>query len=632
MHLKSRRADALIYYLCLSSETVHSRESLACLLWQEADAQHSRGSLRQLLRRIKQKCPGLDEVFKVDRNQIVVHHSQIDLDLHAFQRDLGADLSSGTSSPAAIDLDEFLADCSGLSNAMDSWISITRNRIETNLRDTLAAAFEFRDRPLDQRIRAAQALLQLDPAHEPSCRFLMRANAEAGNPGAALRIYNDLYAFLGDEFDVEPSEETIELVALVKLGEVKSAKPVPDQIAPLPAAQTTAPPPATATPEIFVCAFEFGTDSRHLADVGRVFRYELLANLTSFREWRIYDIEPARDNCYRLEGIFNLAGKDVVLIATLKQEADNRVIWSERFQINFEDWQHVQHRMAQQLSVAINSGVSANRLSRCLSSGLEDQTVFDKWVLAQSLLLEWRPEQTNQGLSILKEITQEAPRFGPAHTWLSTTENIRPILYPGCHRPKAGIETSLYHARLAIEIDPMDSRAHLAAAWSYAMNQEFEVSRFHFDQTIDLNPNSILTRMSCALGYGFLGDVKLAVEIAENAQELARSLPPFLWGYLLNIYYLDNQLDKAIRAGALAGHSITNLQGWQAAALWELGDTEAAGLAGREFAQCVRDSWSAETPASDTEIVNWFIQCFPLRQVAQSNRLRQGVAAALRVQ
>jgi len=622
VQLNSRRAEAMLFYLGLSSETVHSRESLACLFWQEADASHSRGSLRQLLRRIKQKCPALDGVFRAEREQIVVNHSEIVLDVDMVLKGLDSAGAEAEFLIPPLELDEFLADCRGLSNALDSWISITRNRIETELCDALMAKLDAPTVPLRQRIQSAQALLNLDPVHEPSCRFLMRAYAEEGNQSAALRVYNDLYQYLADEFDVEPSGETIDLVAKIKMGEIGLAKSI--------APAAAEPLLADTTPEIFVCPFLFGTESGRLADLERVFRYELFANLTSFREWRIFDIEPARRQCYRLEGIFSEVGNEVILIATLKQEADNRVIWSERFQIDFENWQRVQHRIAQQLCIAVNNGVSSNWLNKCLSNGLNDRSVFDKWLLAQSLLQEWRPGKTDAALKLLTEITADAPQFAPAHSWLSSTENIRHIMYPGVLRNQELLEDSLRHARLAIEIDPLDSRAHLAAAWSCAMNGQFEVSRFHFERTTELNPNSVLTRMSCALGYGFLDDLPRAVDLAEDTRDIARNLPPFLWGYLLNIYYLDGQLEKAVQAGELAGSAISNLPGWMAATLWELGDKDGARVAAREFVRCVTETWCAQEPPDTNAMVDWFVQCFPMRRLAQSDRLRDGITAALR--
>ncbi len=620
VQLNSRRADALLLYLCLGTAQVHQRDSLACLLWQDADASHSRGSLRQLIRRIRMKCPGIDEVLTVEREQILVDHSRVHLDITALQEALQTPGRGTKLSVLQFDLDDLLADFVGLSTSLDSWVAVTRNRLENNLREALTQVVHATTYATEMRVMAAQSLLNIDPTHEPSCRFLMRSYAESGNPGAAIKVYDDLHARLDQDYDTEPADETADLVAEIKLGHVK---PVPAAEIPVAVAQVE------TTPEIFVRDFEFGVQSGRVNELARVFRYELLANLSTFREWRLYDYEPAQQRGYRLEGLLSDGGEDVIFIATLKQEADNRIIWSERFQIGFANWTKVQHRIAQQLSVAVNAGVGSDRLNKCLTNGIEDRTVFDKWVLVQTNLQEWRPDKTDHALHLLQEITDEAPRFSPAHSWFSATENIRHIMYPGILRSQSRLQTSLTHARLAMEIDPLDSRAHLAAAWGCAMIGQYDNSQLHFDRTCDLNPNSILTRMSCALGYAFLDDLPRALAIAEETSQVARSLSPFLWGYLLNIYFLDGQLDKAAEAGKLAGSSIVNLPGWHAAALYEMGDLPGARAAASDFARAVRDNWCVDTPATQEAMIAWLSDCFPLKNPEQSARLQAGLSGAL---
>ena len=64
----------------------------------------------------------------------------------------------------------------------------------------------------------AQATLLLDPTHEEACRIVMRCAAEAGETGAAIRAYDELYRLLDEDYDMEPSAATQELIAEVKQG------------------------------------------------------------------------------------------------------------------------------------------------------------------------------------------------------------------------------------------------------------------------------------------------------------------------------------------------------------------------------------------------------------------------------
>ena len=70
----------------------------------------------------------------------------------------------------------------------------------------------------DIRKEIATAIVNLDPTHEHACRHLMRAHAEDGDIAGALRIYKALWDLLDRDYGMEPSPQTEELVANIKLG------------------------------------------------------------------------------------------------------------------------------------------------------------------------------------------------------------------------------------------------------------------------------------------------------------------------------------------------------------------------------------------------------------------------------
>src|SRR4029453_16559483 len=78
----------------------------------------------------------------------------------------------------------------------------------------------------EARTRAAHAVLNLDLTHEESARVLMTLRAASGDIGGALAIYKRLGGVLDQEYDVEPSKETQELVATLKLGQPDASAPV----------------------------------------------------------------------------------------------------------------------------------------------------------------------------------------------------------------------------------------------------------------------------------------------------------------------------------------------------------------------------------------------------------------------
>lgn len=619
---KSLRADALLLYLGLTPEPSHGRENLACLLWEDSDTAKSLGSLRQLVRRIRSSSGEIDEIIRFDRDAVRVDHDRITVDLDTFCEALTTDTPPGD---LQVSLDELFAGFSGISSALDSWIAVMRNRVETRLRDALADVYENAAAARDNRLHAARNMMQLDQTCEPACRVLMESHAKAGDTAAALRVYNDLYARLDEDYDIEPAEETQALVARIKMGDI------PVERAPPAKATTSAParPRGETIPQIHVSDFDLSTDLPRMEMLARVFRQELLVNLSTFREWRLFDAEPVVQDGYRLEGLVGDEGDRLTFIATLKLKPDNRIIWSERFHVGFDTWGQVQWNIAKRISVAINAGVSADRLNRCLSATLEDRTTFDQWVLAQSYILAWEADKIDAATTLLDEVLTQAPRYGPAHASRAFVETVRHLNMPGVFRAQDRLRLGYDHAKKALEIDPIDTRAHLALAWNLAMTGQHQASLLHFENCLELNPNSVLGRLSCALGFAFADELPRACALVDETLGVVRPLTPFLWGYVQNIWFLDHQIDRALEAGRQAGAAIINLPAWQAAAAWEAQDPATARASAAEFVRLARAQWQSDLPCTAESALRWLTSCFPFKNPQHTQRLYDGVHAAL---
>ena len=66
--------------------------------------------------------------------------------------------------------------------------------------------------------------MKLDPTHEEAARALIRTRVAAGDMAGALdRLYKGLWTLLENEYDVEPSKKTQELIARIKLGQVAAS-------------------------------------------------------------------------------------------------------------------------------------------------------------------------------------------------------------------------------------------------------------------------------------------------------------------------------------------------------------------------------------------------------------------------
>ena len=243
LDVDTRKAVALLSYLAVARRPA-SRESLAALLWPEADSSDARGALRRTLSVLR---AGLRHAgLVVDRSAVSLDGAVFEVDLWSFEAALsiarGHDHSEGDLCPACLDaleaaasLDrgEFMAGF-GLrdSEEFDEW---QRAEAASHARQ-LAAVLErlargqLSARAWDHAALAARRWLGLDPLHEPAHRLLMEVLARSGEPAAALAQYRDCIRTLDRELGVAPLPETTDLAEAIRGGQLTEQRKVITQV------------------------------------------------------------------------------------------------------------------------------------------------------------------------------------------------------------------------------------------------------------------------------------------------------------------------------------------------------------------------------------------------------------------
>jgi DNA-binding SARP family transcriptional activator/Tfp pilus assembly protein PilF len=234
----TRKATALLAYLAVTGRP-QSRESLAALLWPEADGTDARAALRRTLSVLKAGLGG--GALSIDRASVALREGEAEVDLRRFRAALGRardhrhepdsackSCIDALEEALALDRGEFM---SGFalrdSEAFDEWQVA---EAESHRRD-LASALERLARSLaaadatERALAAGRRWLELDPLHEPAHRLLMDLLARAGEPAAAIQQYRDCVRILDRELGVAPLPETTELYETIRADRLPTAAP-----------------------------------------------------------------------------------------------------------------------------------------------------------------------------------------------------------------------------------------------------------------------------------------------------------------------------------------------------------------------------------------------------------------------
>ena len=223
------KALALVYYLALSEKPV-GRESIAALLWPDADAKMGKQSLRVLLTKVRKAlAPFVDITVRT----VALRHAQIaEIDVISFRS--GVDeiqrQKAGGQAPGlalwqrALDCyaGEFLQGFHVQQSAeFEDWVALQRENLRQMLLSNLlmlAEAYEAVAQPA-QAIGVLSHLLTLEPWSEAAYRQQIRLLAAAGRTSEAVHQYEQCAAMLKQQFDATPSPEFVALYDEIRLSE-----------------------------------------------------------------------------------------------------------------------------------------------------------------------------------------------------------------------------------------------------------------------------------------------------------------------------------------------------------------------------------------------------------------------------
>ncbi|QRK13931.1 AAA family ATPase [Archangium violaceum] len=213
-----RRAATLLAYLGLEGPS--AKASLTGLLWPDSPPTTARNNMRQLLRRLRLACGGL-ELVRADTERLELG-PELDLDVarlksaalsHAHSHILEAvHPEGGGQLLSGFDFD----DCPELAR----WLDGARTAVEGWVRQAREAEIErhMARGDLTTALMQAQAWVQQEPESEQAGRHLIRLHYLQGDRGAALAAFERLRTALSRELDVTPMPDTLALVRHIEKG------------------------------------------------------------------------------------------------------------------------------------------------------------------------------------------------------------------------------------------------------------------------------------------------------------------------------------------------------------------------------------------------------------------------------
>lgn len=650
IELRTRKAGAVLGYLALSEHKQESRERLVGLLWSRSDEEKARASLRQVVRELRSLLEeaGYDG-FVAERLLIGIDAARVEVDIESVLQLA----ESGRVHSLLLDvpqLDERLLEgMDDLDPSFRVWVLAKRQTVHERLMRSLDAGLTAANVPDDSRKRIAAAIVNLDPTHEYACRYLMRAHAQEGDIAGALRIYKALWDLLDRDYAMEPSPATEELVANIKLGVFdgpladRGGYAAMDEFAARNASSAGHQPvvafvPSTNAPvktRLVLRPFAMhGVDEDH-SHLVQGFSQHLAACLVRFREWSVVDRPPAAvvlpadaSPQYCIETTAYRAGAEINIVMVLRDDTTGIYVWSESFRLGLGNWFETQQRIIRRIATSLNVQLSTERLMRLAGEPDVSLDLHDRWLRGQNLMTKFDPESWRRAVAIFRDAIRENPTFSPCYSSLVQMNNIEHLVHPGLLRDSVKAKATLELAKTAVQLDPVDSRAHLCCGWSYAMALREAEAAPHMELACELNDNDPWTLLSSAHYDAFCGSIERARLRSDQSLALSPAPSYLEWAYHGTIRFLCGDYAGALDACDRAHDVVQILPAWRAAALFYLGEPKLAREEAQRFVNGLRSFWVGSTVPTDEAVVRWVMQAHPISVSERWEALRQGLRGA----
>jgi tetratricopeptide (TPR) repeat protein len=276
----------------------------------------------------------------------------------------------------------------------------------------------------------------------------------------------------------------------------------------------------------------------------------------------------------------------------------------------------------------MNVQLSAERLTRLAGEPDVSLDVHDRWLRGQSLHFKYDAESWQRAVTIFRDAIRENPTYSPCYSSLVQMNNVEHFIHPGLFRELDKVRATLELAKRSVQLDPVDSRAHLCCGWSYVMALREAEAVPHLELACELNDNDPWTLLSSAACYAFSGSIDQARFWSEQSMALSPATPYLAWGYHGIIRFLCGDYAGALEAIDRAEGLIKTLPAWRAAALFHLGKTELAGEEAQRFLNGIRSFWVGSSAPTDEAIMRWALQAHPISVRERWEALRDGLRGA----
>jgi adenylate cyclase len=248
---------------------------------------------------------------------------------------------------------------------------------------------------------------------------------------------------------------------------------------------------------------------------------------------------------YLLEGSVRRAGNRVRITAQLIEAANGTHLWAERYDRSLDDIFAVQEEVAQMIVYALFGRIQEASVDRSVRLPTANLTAYDCFLRGLAHLRGYADDQNQRALEILEKAVALDPRFALARSFLAL---VQVTMHGSATATAEVLEAAFAEARLAVELDPQESRCHRILSNICLYRRAYDMAEYHVSKAFDLNPNDADAMMQMGRVLGARGRPEDGLRFLQAAIRLNPLHPPYYNGHLGVVFYSLRRFAEAAQA------------------------------------------------------------------------------------
>jgi len=245
--------------------------------------------------------------------------------------------------------------------------------------------------------------------------------------------------------------------------------------------------------------------------------------------------------------------------------------------------------------------------SRSEASDPDRLVAWDLWLKGQYVVEKWVPDNEEEAEGLFRKAIAADPTLARAWSSLGMFLSARILTCPGLSNENELRKEAVELARRAVDLDPHDSRSHLAMAWISLFLCDRQRALRHTQLAYEANPHSADTLMHVALLKSYWEEVDTSLSLANEAMDLNPIFPDWYLYFKAPILIFAGRPKEALELASGVADSFIELPGWLAIAAAEVGDAAAVQDMASRLLALTQRHWVGDVPWTKEHAAEWIL-------------------------